>query len=385
MALDRELTETLIRAAFPRLQSVVWGTQAEPQDISFYVIPGKGACPRWLVPVDARKGEAALALWNPMNARSRLIWQLLKLVYHFGWLGHVPGVEMVSLKTGYQEPSDLGYHVVYVGTPSHVQRLITIKLDPETGKALTVSKIPYGPHARAGLEQEAYMLNWLAQHFPGHAPVLLNWDGESACLTQSVKPGHQIDTELTRPLIEWLRGLARPNQFVTLADALIELRGWLSQQPLDDSDRLVLAYWIQHYLDQDALVDRPLPAVVVHGDFCPWNIKTDSNGHVHVVDWENAREQGLPGFDLIHFFHIVRIVEGRTTEGLCQRLWHHEQVRAYCQCFDIDEAMWQAIYGLYVFDQLRYTMAFNLQPRQDLYMEECRRLADAFTQPHAVH
>ncbi len=50
------------------------------------------------------------------------------------------------------------------------------------------------------------------------------------------------------------------------------------------------------------LVDRlpPLPAVLQHNDLGSWNVAVDGAGFT-VVDWESAREHGLPLWDLFYF------------------------------------------------------------------------------------
>ena len=54
-----------------------------------------------------------------------------------------------------------------------------------------------------------------------------------------------------------------------------------------------------------------LPAVV-HGDFAPWNVVALSRGPV-VLDWENARFERAPMFDLAHFVITRAALVGRTT------------------------------------------------------------------------
>jgi len=41
--------------------------------------------------------------------------------------------------------------------------------------------------------------------------------------------------------------------------------------------------------------------VFEHGDFTPWNVKTDFNGNLHLFDWESWDSCGLEYFDHIHF------------------------------------------------------------------------------------
>jgi len=47
-----------------------------------------------------------------------------------------------------------------------------------------------------------------------------------------------------------------------------------------------------------------IPLVFVQGDFAPWNIKQNKEQELIVIDWEFANSQGLPLWDLCHFFLI---------------------------------------------------------------------------------
>jgi hypothetical protein len=39
---------------------------------------------------------------------------------------------------------------------------------------------------------------------------------------------------------------------------------------------------------------------LVHGDFAPWNMMS-SEGEISLLDWEAAREEFIPGFDIVHY------------------------------------------------------------------------------------
>lgn len=49
-----------------------------------------------------------------------------------------------------------------------------------------------------------------------------------------------------------------------------------------------------------AVADIPMASGVVHGDFAAWNLLED-RGRIGIVDWEQARFDGLPFWDLWHF------------------------------------------------------------------------------------
>lgn len=47
--------------------------------------------------------------------------------------------------------------------------------------------------------------------------------------------------------------------------------------------------------------------VVEHGDFTPWNVKTDIYGDLYLYDWENYNVEGLEYFDEIHFLFTIHV------------------------------------------------------------------------------
>jgi hypothetical protein len=51
----------------------------------------------------------------------------------------------------------------------------------------------------------------------------------------------------------------------------------------------------------DVLADTPLPVGWQHGDLTPWNIRIDPSGGVTAIDWEDARRDGCPWFDLVYY------------------------------------------------------------------------------------
>jgi hypothetical protein len=90
---------------------------------------------------------------------------------------------------------------------------------------------------------------------------------------------------------EWILELGRRTQrsTETLEPELERLR------------REVLPSWPELAVPDGLVSELPaLPAVVQHNDLGTWNVVADGDAFV-VVDWENARETGLPLWDLLYF------------------------------------------------------------------------------------
>jgi hypothetical protein len=57
----------------------------------------------------------------------------------------------------------------------------------------------------------------------------------------------------------------------------------------------------------------PVPAVVQHNDLGSWNIVIEASGFT-VLDWESARERGLPLWDLFYFLaDALAVLDGSTS------------------------------------------------------------------------
>jgi hypothetical protein len=138
-----------------------------------------------------------------------------------------------------------------------------------------------------------------------HAPRLLgrlHVEGIHASL-ETAAPGRRLRDLLLRPghRRDKLRLIDR------VADWIVAMHKATSAPPetlapeLDRLRRQVLPLWADHGASAD-LVDAlpPLPAVLQHNDLGSWNIAVGSTTFT-VVDWESARERGLPLWDLFYF------------------------------------------------------------------------------------
>ena len=139
----------------------------------------------------------------------------------------------------------------------------------------------------------------------GHVPDLLGQfelDGISASL-ETAAAGRRVRDFLSTPgdrqakerlidlIAEWILGFGRLTQ--RPAEALAPERERLRQDAASTSRELAVP---------SGLVDElpPLPAVTQHNDLGTWNVVADGLNFV-IVDWEDAREVGMPLWDLLYF------------------------------------------------------------------------------------
>lgn len=89
-----------------------------------------------------------------------------------------------------------------------------------------------------------------------------------------------------------------------------------------------------HVKNEFSVIDNlEVISPIMHGDFTPWNIKICRGKNVKVLDWEYARQCGVPGWDWLHY-HIQRLslVCEASVESImhsCQELLHSNAMQDY--------------------------------------------------------
>jgi hypothetical protein len=97
--------------------------------------------------------------------------------------------------------------------------------------------------------------------------------------------------ELIEKIAEWL---------ITVAGATAAGAQTLEEERLR-LEREVIPHWRGQGVDEALVKDLPaLGAVLQHNDPGPWNIVADASTFT-MVDWESARQHGLPLWDLVYF------------------------------------------------------------------------------------
>jgi hypothetical protein len=99
--------------------------------------------------------------------------------------------------------------------------------------------------------------------------------------------------------------------------------------------------------------DRSVPVGLVHGDFAPWNV-LEAGRSLGVVDWEEARFDGLPFWDLWHYAVQTAALTRRSRSTMALHrairgqgpLWH--ALRSYASYVDIPVELGRMILPLYL-------------------------------------
>ncbi len=219
---------------------------------------------------------------------------------HVDWIG-----ELDWRALGWRRPA-LPEPLVYLGTPGPRRKAVVHLIDAASHACELIVKAPMTEGARVAIEHEAETLLRLQCEGFDAAPRLVAFDADKSVSSQTVMRGVRGGMTLTREVALLLRSLALPGQSITLQEAACPLKKEASRFELSAAD----ARTIQRALEE--LDDTSeLPAVRMHGDFAPWNIRLQS-GAAALVDWEDSEPRGLPLHDAYHFVHMARYLFGRS-------------------------------------------------------------------------
>lgn len=303
---------------------------------SFYVISGHNGL-RWIIPKNPKQGVRVLADWRPYGIVSQIAWLALRTLYSLGAASLMPGVKHLTIKTAITlKPPDsntIVSPVIYVGTPGPQQKAVVTLVDVNSGEALAVMKVPLETGAKESLKHEADALRLLKELEVEGVPELIAEDNENGHIWQTVVSGCLSPRKLTEHHINWLLSLPKSKKTSTIDKQKSILLSSLEQ--VNDSLSTEQLSHLNLAIDKlDGGQDFPL--LLVHGDFTPWNIKQQEYGKLAVIDWEDAEIEGLPLWDLCHFYFMQAHLFGRRKP--IEALLSGTLVEQYFQSIQIDKA-----------------------------------------------
>lgn len=162
------------------------------------------------------------------------------------------------------------------------------------------------------------------------------------------------DCPYARAAVAWLTALgetsARSQRTPSAEPARVTaelLRRFQSVYDLSEAEYAFLASQVEAL----GRVVRGFPVVFQHGDPGTWNMLVTSAGRVGVLDWESAEPQGMPLWDVLHFWRAYVVLASRAAG-------EHDTLRGYARHF-LDESAFSPV----LIDSIRrYTERVGLAP-----------------------
>jgi len=175
-----------------------------------------------------------------------------------------------------------------VGTPGPAQKLVAQIW--QGGRVVAYLKFGVSDAARAALMNEADVLAALP---PGLAPRLFKKDslGDGVAILISPLKGRRASKALTIPpqAMQMLKKMQSGSSGEIFS---FEEHPWIQNTMKMSRDEA------QVY---KCLCGRKWKAVLMHGDFAPWNLLLKGDGCC-AYDWESGSRFGFPWMDLIHYY-----------------------------------------------------------------------------------
>lgn len=271
---------------------------------------------RWIIPSDRHRLAVVLTSWRPYGLKTTLAWQGLSRALSMVGpaklglerLGATAGTDLDQAIGGWVNGRDL-VPVVYVGTEGPSQKLVCHLTDTD-GRVVAVARVPIGPDAQDGIDNDRRALAALANSPIGpFIPRLLLQDGVDRYGFQSVLPGRPASRRLTDAHTETLLLLHKTGE-VSLRTRVERMLTRMAELGVAPELNRQAQEWTSR-IPQDLSVPSPWQ----HGDFVPWNLRVE-NGRVHVLDWEDAIPAGLPVWDIAHFHIQQAFLFGKTADVL---------------------------------------------------------------------
>lgn len=214
------------------------------------------------------------------------------------------------------------------------------------GGGYVVDKVGVDQKSRASVMAELELIKTLPNKLTG-IPVLhrehlgYGWASYATDFVEGTSPCKGDDEQVLGVLVNWMNGA----ETVPLS----ETEQW---QKMTDYASRHENREIWEVLQKSATLR--VKAVVLHGDFAPWNIKLSADGAVAVLDWETGCNEGPAGWDWLHYM-IQRgsLVDNRSaseTLKLCREWAKSGKGKSF-----LDEAGWVHQTELWIGTYLAYS------------------------------
>jgi Phosphotransferase enzyme family len=265
-----------------------------------YVVLSTQGRPRWVLPLAGRRVlRSAIAVYTPVTLRGLAAWHAARAVVSGGFGRLLPGRRFSARPPLMDSVAPLiGIERGHVAAASSFdgERGVLCVID-DSGRIRAFVKLAWSDHHEESLRRESDTLERL-KGLPTTVQLpRVIFSGELEGFATLV-----ITPVLGRPR---LRPGGLGAQLVQASGTIFRfgagrrpLAAALPAMQTEDPEWSRLLGETQVAIEPWA--ERPVPVGLVHGDFAPWNL-LEAGRSVGVVDWEEARFDGLPFWDLWHY------------------------------------------------------------------------------------
>jgi glycosyltransferase involved in cell wall biosynthesis len=287
--------ESAVSKFGPRVRSSTV-TQAEPRDLrGRWIGVPSGSYARWNLPKAPRAvAKSGLFVYHPVTLRGRMGWEIGRMFATLGLFRFFPSS---------QPPTDLCEAVLSyvpagaylaVARANHPGRYLALALN-DRGEFLVAAKLAKDQAGRAKLQRERELMATFGSFLPKplKAPRVLAHD-DGVLVLEAVQWQPRI--------VPWY-----------LSEAVAHALGGFFRRTMPSRSEMVGA---------------------AHGDCAPWNLMLGLDGEWTLLDWEDARAEASPFYDVFH--HLVQsnqelLLPRRSAivNGLSGKGWIGKAIRAY--------------------------------------------------------
>ena len=254
---------------------------------------GRGGNILLLIPDTAATVGKGLGLYRPQRLLARLfVGAVAKLPFGRSLLKQIKGglTRGGAIQT-VLDATDATLVCLLLGNPSQEERRIILLAESNMGH-LFIIKLGSGAPAVEKISRERGFLEENAAGNPVIPSLIKVWceeQWEAFAIPYCDAPGEVPFEKICEVLKSW----CTDSPSVRLS-SLPEWKEVVSRIT-DEKVR-------ENLLNRSAGID--IKTSLVHRDFAPWNVLSSTNSEVTVIDWEFGKEEGVPGWDLVHYLFL---------------------------------------------------------------------------------
>ena len=250
---------------------------------------------------------------------------------------------------------------ISAGTPGPHRKPVIEVLSKE-GEIICYVKVGWNEATDNLVENEALVLKKLYNSSSSFITPRVLYSGffyDNYICIQSFSKGKikNVPYNLNFQIIEAIKELASYKKFLKLEESSF----WEKiNRRLEKIHNNYYLYLLSSCLKQieEILANEKIPFHFHHGDFAPWNMKI-VNDKLYIFDWEYGKPEGLPGWDLLHFFFQTSWLLKKYSPYKFYRAFEegqdsYEEIARYMNMLNIKKEFIKPIFLLYLVDRLSF-------------------------------